>query len=207
VADQKLEVRRAGLDDIDEISQLLAAAFSDYSWTRWTVDDEEHLSRIRSLQRLAMAELALPYGQIWIAVHGGNIVSAAVWMEPNPPIPPEVLTSVAAQSAALEGTRHAQSASAESALASFRPSTPHYYLGAVGTRPDRQREGHGRAVLEPVIRLADQSGVALYLETSTASNVTFYASLGFRVSGELDVPGGGPHVWAMLRTTPLELKS
>jgi ribosomal protein S18 acetylase RimI-like enzyme len=195
-------VRRARLDDIDETSEVLAAAFSDYPWTRWTVDDEEHLSRIRSLQHLAMAELALPYGQVWISLHCGRIVSAAVWMDPNPPIPPEVLASVAAQSAALEGGRHNQAMVAESVLASLRPSEPHYYLGAVGTRPEHQREGRGRAVLQPVIASADEHRVDLYLETSSPSNVNFYSRLGFRISGEVDVPNGGPHVWAMLRTTP-----
>jgi GNAT superfamily N-acetyltransferase len=148
-----------------------------------------------------MAGLALPYGQIWLSVDGESIVSAAVWMEPTPAVPPEVLASVAARSATLEGSRHTQSAAAEAAVASLRPAAPHYYLGAVGTRPDRQGEGRGRAVLQPVLAAADKDGVAAYLETSTASNVQFYERLGFRISAEVDVPDGGPHVWAMVRTT------
>jgi GNAT superfamily N-acetyltransferase len=201
VAAPEPEVRCARLDDIDEASEVLSAAFADYAWTRWSVDDDEHLWRIRSLQRLAMAELALPYGQIWLSVDGGSIVSVAVWMEPNPPVPPNVLASVAARSADLEGSRHTQSAAAEAAVASLRPAAPHYYLGAVGTRPDRQGEGFGCAALQPVLTAADEDGVAAYLETSTASNVQFYEHLGFRISAETDVPDGGPHVWAMVRAT------
>ena len=202
MADPEREVRRARLDDIDETSAVLALAFADYPWTRWTVDDKDHLARIRSLQRLVMVELAFPYGEIWISLQGGSIVSVSVWMKPRPPVPAGIVASVATQTAVLEGDRHTRSSAAESILASLRPSAPHYYLGAVGTRPDCQGKGHGRAVLQPVIAAADTDGVALYLETSTASNVHFYSQLGFHISGEADPPGGGPHVWGMSRTTP-----
>jgi GNAT superfamily N-acetyltransferase len=166
------------------------------------VDDKDHVARIRSLQRLVMVELALPYGEVWISLQAGSIVSASVWMRPRPPVPADVAASVATQTAALEGDRHTHSSAAASLLASLRPSAPHYYLGAVGTRPDCQGAGHGRAVLQPVIAAADKDPVVLYLETSTASNVRFYSQLGFRISGEADAPGGGPHVWGMWRTTP-----
>jgi ribosomal protein S18 acetylase RimI-like enzyme len=121
-------------------------------------------------------------------------------MNPGPPVPPGVLADLAVRSADLEGARHAHSAAAESLLASLRPPSPHLYLGAVGTRPDCQQHGHGSRVLQPVLELADRQRTDVYLETSAAANVAFYAALGFRISGEADAPGGGPHVWAMLRS-------
>jgi ribosomal protein S18 acetylase RimI-like enzyme len=200
VVDPEHDVRQASLGDVDEVSEVLAAAFHDYAWTRWTVEDDNHHERIRSLQRLAMVELAFPYGQIWLSLDGGGgVASAAVWMNPGQPIPPAVLADVAARSAVLEGERHDKAAAAQSVLAPLRPATPHYYLGAVGTRPDCRRQGHGRAVLWPVLEVADRQRTDLFLETSSAANVAFYTALGFRIRGEADAPAGGPHVWAMLR--------
>jgi ribosomal protein S18 acetylase RimI-like enzyme len=202
VPEQQLEVRRAAIADVDEIANVLAAAFGDYPWTRWTVDEDGHHARIRSLQRLAMTELAFPYGQVWVTLDAaGGIASGAVWMDPDALIPPEVLLAFADQSAVLEGTCHPRRAAAELILASLRPRSAHYYLGAVGTRPDCQRSGHGRAVLQPILAEADLTGVDAYLETSTESNLRLYSALGFHVVGEVDVPGGGPHVWAMLRSS------
>jgi ribosomal protein S18 acetylase RimI-like enzyme len=200
---RELKVRRARIGDVDEIADLLAEAFSDYPWTRWTVDEDDHRARIRSLQRVAMTELALPYGQVWVTLDAlGDIASAAVWMDPGPPVPSEVLRRVARQSAILEAARHPLSAAAELALAPLRPRSAHYYLGAVGTRTDCRRSGHGRSVLRPVLELADLTDHDTYLETSTESNLRFYTSLGFRVTGAGAIPGGGPHVWAMLRSSP-----
>jgi hypothetical protein len=37
------------------------------------------------------------------------------------------------------------------------------------------------------------------LETSSEPNVRFYQRLGFAVTGQVQVPDGGPRVWAMRR--------
>ena len=81
------------------------------------------------------------------------------------------------------------------------PTRPHYYLGAVGTRFDRQRNGIGTAVLEPLLDRARAEDAIAFLETSDRANVAFYERLGFTVTGEIDVPDGGPHVWAMARAS------
>jgi GNAT superfamily N-acetyltransferase len=101
--------------------------------------------------------------------------------------------------AQLEGSRHAASIAAEAFVAPLRPQTPHYFLGAVGTRRDRQREGLATATLTPILERADQEDEPAFLETSSAANVRFYERLGFTVVSEADVPDRGPHVWTMLR--------
>jgi GNAT superfamily N-acetyltransferase len=99
--------------------------------------------------------------------------------------------------AELEGDRHAASRAAEAFLAPYRPTTPHYFLGAVGTAPALQRRGFGRAVLAPVLsRLATEGAVAC-LETCGNDNVAFYRTLGFAVTTEVSVPAGGPSVALM----------
>jgi hypothetical protein len=38
-----------------------------------------------------------------------------------------------------------------------------------------------------------------YPESIKAENVPYYQRFGFEVTGELDVPGGGPTLWPMWR--------
>ena len=193
-------VRRAGHADVEAASWVLADAFADYPWTRWTVDSDRHLERVQGLQRLAMDRIALPYGEVWVACDDGdNVMSVAVWMPPSSAAPASVLNEVAAAQATLEGSRHEASVKAEACVAGLRPTTPHFYLGAVGTRRDRQREGLGTAVLTPILDRADREDEPVFLETSALENVHFYAGLGFVTISETDVPEGGPHVWMMMR--------
>ncbi|HEY3831172.1 MAG TPA: GNAT family N-acetyltransferase [Acidimicrobiia bacterium] len=193
-----ITVRRATTADTDAAAFVLADAFTDYAWTRWTVDAVDHVERVRSLQRLVIEKVALPYGQVWVALDEHDAVaSVAVWMLPTITVPEAVLTEIGGEQAALEGGRHAASVAAELALSQSRPQAAHYYLGTVGTRRDRQGRGYGAAVLAPIVERARAEHAALYLETSAPDNVRFYTRLGFEIAAELDVPGGGPHVWAM----------
>jgi GNAT superfamily N-acetyltransferase len=196
----RTDVRRAGRADIDAASVVLAAAFADYAWTRWTVDSEDHFERVRSLQRLAIDRVALPYGEVWASIdEDGDVVSVAVWMLPASVVPDSILSEIGVEQATLEGERHEPSVKAEALVSILRPTTPHYYLGAMGTRPDHQRRGHGAAVLAPVLSRADAENAQVFLETSTLENVHFYRGLGFVTVAEIEVPEGGPHVWAMAR--------
>jgi ribosomal protein S18 acetylase RimI-like enzyme len=177
---------------------VLADAFGDYAWTRWTVDPNRQHERIEALQRLAMKHFVLPYGEVWVACdEHGEILSVAMWLLPTSTIPAGVLAEAAVRQAELEGTRHAASRAAEAAVAALRPATRHYYLGTVGTRRDQQGHGHATALLQPVLERAARGGDAVYLETSDTRNRDLYTRLGFTVVDEIDVTGGGPHVWAM----------
>jgi GNAT superfamily N-acetyltransferase len=79
------------------------------------------------------------------------------------------------------------------------PHAPHHYLAVLGTDPSAQGQGLGTAVLKPVLDRCDADGVAAYLESSKERNVAYYARHGFKVTQELDVPGGGPRIWLMWR--------
>lgn len=185
-------VRRANETDVDAACKVLAEAFSDYPWTRWTVDASEHVQRIESLQRLFMERVALPYGEVWVAVEEDDtVVSVAMWSLPATVVPSSVSGAIGADRVRLEGSRFGASVAAEEAVALLRPTRPHYYLGAVGTRTDRQRMGLGAAVLNPVLVRSVKERVDVYLETSSRANVGFYRRLGFGIVGELTIAGGG----------------
>src|SRR4051812_18335959 len=99
-----LEVRRAGRADADMASAVLADAFADYPWTRWTVDGDDHVDRVRALQRLVIDRVALPYGEVWVALDGdgaGEMVSVAMWMVPDRVVPASVWDEIGAETATL----------------------------------------------------------------------------------------------------------
>ena len=192
-------VRRATERDIDDACAVLADAFADSPWTRWTVDADRHGERIEALQRLAMERLALPFGEVWVACEGQVIVGVAMWMLPDVDVPANVSRAVDPMQQSLEGERHDASRIAEAAAAHLRPSDPHYFLGTVGVQLDCQRRGIGAALLQPVLNRATAEAACVYLETSTPENVAFYQGLGFTVTGDQDIPDAGPHVWAMMR--------
>jgi len=92
-----------------------------------------------------------------------------------------------ANDAFLEDTRHR--------LASHR----HWYLWVIGVDPDYRGKGIGSALLEPILRRADQENETCYLETHLEDNLTWYAKHGFEIVFEGEIPGRDLPVWTMLR--------
>ena len=78
-------------------------------------------------------------------------------------------------------------------------SRPHWYLGYLGTRTDRQGEGLGTQMLREVLAGSDTNSVPAYLESSNERNLPLYERNGFRVLGELQALGNGPTIWRMWR--------
>jgi GNAT superfamily N-acetyltransferase len=192
------QLRSAVSEDLDEVAKVLADAFADYPWTRWTVDSRNHAERIEGLQRLVLERVGLPFGRVWVACVGARIEAASIWTDSRTPPPEHAWSGMADEQRALEGDRHEAACAAEAAAAHLRPTSPHLYLGAVGTRARSQRLGLGTAVLAPTLAEADDDGVAAFLETSSEDNLRFYGRLGFEVVGHVQL-AGGPPVWAMLR--------
>ena len=69
----------------------------------------------------------------------------------------------------------------------------------LGVEPDRQGQGIGSALIQPVLGRADAEGLPCYLETTKERNVTFYRRHGFDVVAEGDLPDLGPPFWTMRR--------
>ncbi len=78
-------------------------------------------------------------------------------------------------------------------------SAPHWYLGYLGSRSDRQGQGLGTQMLREILAGADADRVPAYLESSNERNLSLYERNGFRVVGELQALGYGPTIWRMWR--------
>lgn len=87
----------------------------------------------------------------------------------------------------------------QGAIDAHRPSGQFWYLHYVGVRSAEQGKGHGGRIIRAQTDIADAHGLPCWLETATPANVGLYQRLGFAVTVEWDIPGGGPHFWGMWR--------
>ncbi|MGY1722193.1 GNAT family N-acetyltransferase [Blastococcus sp. SYSU DS0533] len=193
-----LHVRPATPEDVPAAAEVLADAFSDYPWTRWTVDADRHRERLSALHRLYLSAIAVPFGHVDLGEAGEELVGVAVWM-PGTEVPDDVAARVGAAAAELAGERAAAAEEAEAALAGRRRPDTHVTLASLGVLPRRQGRGVGAATLTPGLARADRAGLPVHLDTSAQSNVRFYERLGFAVTDVVDLPDGGPRTWLMRR--------
>lgn len=135
----------------------------------------------------------MPFAELWVT---DDCASAAIWLPPGSGAAVwPAFDAMADELRDLAGDRADASDAAEAETSRLRLREPHWFLAAMGTRPELQRRGLGSAVLRPVLELAEVA----QLETSSTENLAFYATLGFEVAGELTISGGGPHVWSLVR--------
>jgi ribosomal protein S18 acetylase RimI-like enzyme len=193
-----LRVRPAAQYDVPAAAAVLADAFSDYPWTRWTVDADAHDERLRDLHRLFLSAIAVPFGRADLGQVGDELVSVAVWT-PSTAVPDDVWAQVAPAAARLAGNRAVAAAEAEEALAVHRIGEPHVTLSSVGVLGPHQGRGIGAATLTAGLEDADRKGLPVHLETSAEPNVRFYRRLGFSVTGVVDLRSEGPRIWLMRR--------
>jgi GNAT superfamily N-acetyltransferase len=150
------------------------------------------------LTRLDIELVALRVGKVWL--HDDD-AAVAVWF-PSEMLEPAAETSVAMDAAAREcvGEHLARVHEVEAVVRAARPKEPHWYLGTMGTRPERQRQGGGQAVLRPMLDRLDDEQTPACLETSLDTNVLFYETLGFEsVVCHRDLPHGAPDTWVLWR--------
>jgi GNAT superfamily N-acetyltransferase len=75
----------------------------------------------------------------------------------------------------------------------------HWYLSAIGVRPQDQGKGIAGQLVAPILARADRDALPCYLETHVEANVKIYRRLGFEVTSSA-VPRGHPlTVWGMVR--------
>ena len=85
-----------------------------------------------------------------------------------------------------------------SALDEVHPTEPHWYLAFVCTSPELQGRGYGRSLILDMIGRCDAEKLPAYLEATSERNRSLYERLGFRLTHQIDLPGG-PSLWGMWR--------
>jgi GNAT superfamily N-acetyltransferase len=189
--------RVCGPDDLERVVEILVEAFYDDPTWAWAFPDPAlRRQQYRRIWRL-FVEGAARYPSVWL---NADETATAVW------IPPGGTEFSPEQEAQLEPV--VQELLGEDAprvmamLQAFEDVHPHhadhYYLTLLGTDPAHRGKGLGLQLLEDTLQLADDDGVAAYLESSNPANVPLYARYGFRRYGTFSLPHG-PDVTTMWR--------
>ena len=158
--------------------------------------------RQRALRAFFTATVAdaVAHGVVHAALDGRAVVGAAVWL-PAGGFPWSLRRQLAAAPAfarvvASDPSRFPTFMRYGAAAQRAHPTDPHWYLVALGVRPEAQRSRLGTRLLAPVLARADRDQVACYLETADRANIAFYQPFGFAVIDDdlALVPGGPTHV-------------
>ncbi|TKJ34821.1 MAG: hypothetical protein CEE38_16820 [Planctomycetes bacterium B3_Pla] len=186
-------VTRAGPQDAALLGEILADAFGADPVAKWISLDPEYSKWCWPL----IVPLLLPYGEVYMT---GNGMSAAIWIPPG--VKPDIKLGLAAL------WDYWRRFGLRSILRFFRlmiamekhhPKDPHYYLLAIGVRPEAMGQGIGSALLEYMLCECDRRKVVAYLENSNPLNLPLYQRHGFEVRSEITLPHNGPTLQLMYR--------
>ncbi|MFD5409019.1 GNAT family N-acetyltransferase [Streptomyces nojiriensis] len=195
-------IRFARPTESGAVAALLARAFADDPVMAWMIPAADRERGIARYFRLAQRQQRPRAGAVRVAATGGGrLLAAALWSGPGcwKPAPVREL-AVLPRYAGIFGLRGMRRAGeVQNAMHEAHPQPPHWYLPSVGTDRGLQGMGVGSALLAQQLADCDRLGQPAYLESSNVTNLPFYENLGFRVTAEIRLPGGGPAFWPMWR--------
>jgi len=186
-------VTRAGRDEAALVGEILADAFGGDPVGSWISPDPEYPRWGWPL----LVPFLLLHDEVYMTENG---LGAAMWVPPGDNLDIRPGLSVLWDYWRRFGLRAiVRFFRLMIAMEKHYPKDPHYYLFAIGVRPEAKGRGIGSALLEPVLRECDRRKVAAYLENSNQRNLPFYRRHGFEVRREVAMPRNGPKLWLMYR--------
>jgi ribosomal protein S18 acetylase RimI-like enzyme len=183
--------------DLDALGAVLGRAYADDPVWSWVYPQPD---RSRRLGRMFRSLLCATRERGATVLTDQAARGAAIWQRSDERSLGMVGNVRVGATMVATGARMRRGQAVMRAIERRHPKEPHWYLAALGTDPAHQGEGIGSALVRHVTDELANTGEPAYLETETAANVPFYERHGFEVVGELDVPGGGPHLWLMWRS-------
>jgi len=194
-------VRAARRDESALLGEVLADAFAEDPVFAWLIPPQlrDRDNRLRTFFT-SMSRGYLRQGKPCYLT--GDASGAALWATPGAwamPLSQIILEAVPNGLAFRRRLLRALRTQQQIERLHAGQSRPHWYLGYLGTRRDRQGQGLGTQMLREVLAGLDTDGVPAYLESSNEHNLPLYERNGFRVVGELQALGHGPTIWRMWR--------
>ena len=191
------QVRAAGDGDRGAVAAMLARAFADDPAMQFIFPDSD--VRMRRMPRLFRL-LYRSDGPVGMRFTSAGGEAATLWRAPG-----KAHTGTLAMLREAVPMLHAlggavgRALRVADAIEAHQPDFPFWYLHIAGCDPAHQGKGFGAAVVRAGFDRAAADGVPVYLETPLEKNIGFYQGLGFALTGDWQVPGGGPRFWSMLR--------
>ena len=194
-------VRAFSRADLKPTSAMMGRAFFDDPLMAWIFPDEDmRRRRLPKFFAASMRGTGMRHEGTELMLVGGHIAGCATWLPPQAWLPPlwQQLVALPGYIRTL-GSRLAVASESYGLMQNVHPRMPHWYLAGIGTDPPLQGTGIGTELMRSRLVRLDAAGMPAYLESSKESNVPFYERLGFAVTRELRIPGGGPSLWLMWR--------
>lgn len=195
--DTQVVVRRAGLDELDEVTRVFAAASADEVVFSWIMEDHPELfEQYGSTQAREMVEKTMREDEVWVAGTGDDIWAVSLWQTNVTSV--DRYKQEAAEAAAMYASMPIQPFRRLQALTGLlvehHPAEfPQRYLHVIVTLPEHRGKGAGAAIVTDRAKAAADAGVPAYLEASTERSSRLYARCGFVLEGEqIVLPENGP---------------
>lgn len=187
--------------DVGDLSRTLARAFRDDPVMIWLLPDEKaRTGQLRRLFATMTRHHHLARGGVEVACDGPGVGAAALWDPPNQW--QETRRGQLAMTPTfirVFGLRTMRGRAVQELMMRAHPEAPHWYLAAIGSDPSVRGKGFGQALMRSRLDRCDAEYCPAYLESSKPENVPYYERLGFTVTREIQLPDGGPTLWAMWR--------
>jgi len=191
------EVRRVGQEALESVATTVAASFADDPIWKWIYDTSDTIAIETGI---VLARMLVARSTPGDAIHSIDDEGAvALWTAPkesssteNEALRDDQAMPFTTAFAAQLGDRIAVTGKLSAAMAVHRPSQTHWYLGILGTHPDRQNQGLGSMVLAKMLSKADAIGLPTFLESSNPRNYDFYRRHGYTDADELTVEDSPP---------------
>jgi ribosomal protein S18 acetylase RimI-like enzyme len=197
-AASEVQVRKAALQDVPALTEILVRAFDADPWMGWVLlKDERRTERATALMDWFIRR-SMPHGHIYTTT---DRTGTALWMPPGKG-EMNLLQQLAFvfDLAPVTGLRRLPTRMIGlQAFQEKHPKQPHWYLALIGTDPSFQGKGIGSALMQPILQVCDEEGIPAYVETGNERNLPFYERYGFKVMQPFQFPFSGPQVWLMWR--------
>src|SRR4051794_38521571 len=151
-----VDVRSATAADVPALGRALARAFHDEPVMQYLFAEKKQFDGSRRFFESTAAR-DLEHGAVWTtsAIEGG-----ALWSAPDQwRLGGRELVGLLPMVVRAFGFGMAKALRTLSTVEKAHPKEPHWYLGVLGTEPDKQGKGIGSALLAPVLETCDREGI------------------------------------------------
>ncbi|WP_410814062.1 GNAT family N-acetyltransferase [Micromonospora sp. 067-2] len=187
-------IDRLGPDDAALVAGLIAEAFVALEVTSWLVPDPSKREAVLAGDFEILVEHAMRHGLVHATA---DRAAVAVWFPlVGEPLPPPGDYDARLAAACGEWTDRFQHL--DELFEANHPHEDHHHMAFLATRPGRQGQGLGTALIEHHHAWLDANAMPGYLEASSPRSRDLYARHGYRAGEPFRVPDGTPF-WPMWR--------